>query len=100
MLTFSFPTEGGNALVRSGKIQDIFANLTADLKPEAAYFYPVGGQRGGHFIVNLKDSSEIAGLAERFWFSLRANVEVTPVMSPEDLQRGLSGMGAIVQKFG
>ncbi len=99
MVTFSFPAEGGNALVRSGKVKEIFGNLLADLKPEAAYLYPVGGQRGGHFILNMTDSSEVASVGERLWLSLGADVEMTPVMAPDDLQKGLSGLGDILKKF-
>ena len=100
MVTFSFPAESGNSVVRSGKIAEIFGNLMADLKPESAYLYPVGGQRGGHFIVNMTDSSQVAGIAERFWHGLKANVEMTPVMAPDDLQKGLSHMDEIIKKFG
>ena len=100
MVTFSFPAEGGNALIRSGKIKEIFGNLVADLKPEAAYMYPLGGQRGGHFIVNMTDSSEVASISERFWLAMNADVEMTPVMGPEDLQKGLAHMGEIIKRFG
>lgn len=100
MLTFSFPAEGGNSLVGSGKINEIFGNLMADLKPEAAYLYPVGGQRGGHFILNLTDSSQVAAVSERVWMALSADVELTPVMAPEDLQKGLAEMPQIVKRFG
>ena len=31
-----------------------------DLKPEAAYFHAVDGDRGGFFVVNMQESSEIA----------------------------------------
>jgi hypothetical protein len=100
MVTFSFDAEGGNAVVRSGKIKEIFGGLVADLKPEAVFLYPVGGQRGGHFIINMTDSSEVGGVAERFWHALSADVEITPVMTPDDLQKAMSGMGEIVKKFG
>lgn len=100
MVTFSFPTDSGNAVIRSGKIKDVFNNLVADLKPEAVYLYPVNGQRGGHFIVEMTDSSQVAGVSERFWHALGADVELTPVMGAEDLQKGLSEMGDIVKRFG
>lgn len=99
MVTFSFPTDSGNALVSSGKIKEVFGHLMTDLKPEAAYFYPVAGQRGGHFIINMNDSSDVVTVADRFWIGLGADVEITPVMSPEDLGKGLSHMPEIVQEF-
>lgn len=100
MVTFSFDSESGNDIVRSGKIAQIFEKLMADIKPEAAYMYPVGGQRGGHLIVNVTDSSAVAAIGERFWFALKANVEMTPVMNPEDLQKGLAEIGEIAKRFG
>ncbi|MSQ27925.1 MAG: hypothetical protein EXR51_07290 [Dehalococcoidia bacterium] len=87
----------------SGKIAQILEKLMADIKPEAAYMYPVDGQRGGHVIVNMADSSElaaVAAVAERFWIGLKAHVTMTPVMNAEDLQKGLAGMGEIVKRFG
>ena len=100
MVTFSFPTDSGNDFVRSGKVGEAFKNLMADIKPEAAYMYPVNGMRGGHAIINMTDSSEVASVAERFWFALKAHVTLTPVMNPEDLQKGLSDISGIVKRFG
>ena len=100
MVTFSFDSENGNDIVRSGKIAKVFENLMADIKPEAAYMYPVGGQRGGHLIVNMTDSSEVATIGERFWHALNAHIEMTPVMDPGDLQKGLAHIGDIVKRFG
>lgn len=100
MVTFSFPTDSGNDIVGSGKIAQIFEKLMGDIKPEAVYLHPVDGQRGGHVIINMADSSEVAGVGERFWIALKAHVTMTPVMNPEDLQKGLSGVGEIVKRFG
>ena len=59
MVSFRFPTETGNGIVGSGKINDIFQKIMEDLKPEAAYFYPVDGDRGGVLFVNANDPSEL-----------------------------------------
>jgi hypothetical protein len=48
----------------------------------------------------MKESSQIAEIAERFFFGLNARVELVPVMSPEDLQKGLSGVQGIIQRYG
>ena len=100
MVTFSIPNDNGNDIVRSGKIAQVFQNLMEDIKPEAAYMYPRDGQRGGHLIINMTDSSEVAAVAERIWFGLKADVTMTPVMNPEDLQKGLAGMGDVLKRFG
>jgi hypothetical protein len=100
MVEFSMPTDSGNDIVRSGKVAKIFENLMADLKPEATYFYPTGGGRGGHMIVEMTDSSDVANVGERFWFGLKAHVTMRPVMGPGDLQKGLAGMEDTIKRFG
>jgi hypothetical protein len=71
-----------------------------ELKPEAAYFTPQGGDRSGFFVVNMQDSSQIAATAERFFFGLNARVDMVPVMAPDDLQKALSGVPGIIDRYG
>lgn len=71
-----------------------------DLKPEAAYFFPDGGERAGLMVFDMQDASEVDGVAERFFHGLNAQVEMTPVMTGEDLQKALSGVEAAIQRFG
>jgi len=99
MITFSFPTKTGNDSVGSGKVQKMFENLMADLKPEAAYFYPEGGDRGGVLFVNANDSSDVVRLAEPFWFGLNATVKMTPVMSADDLMKGMADISKIASRY-
>jgi hypothetical protein len=66
MIKFAFPVEAGNEAMRSGKLQKIFQQLAEDLKPEASYFFPSGGERSGFFVVDMRESSQVAEIAERF----------------------------------
>lgn len=100
MIKFRFPVESGNEAIKSGKVEKVFQQLMEELKPEAAYFYPEGGMRAGHLVVNMEESSQVAETAERFFFGLNASIEMTPVMAPEDLQKGLSTVPATIQKYG
>ncbi len=100
MVKFSVPVEAGNAAIRSGKLEKVFEQLLEDLKPEAGYFYPGGGERAGFFIVNMEDSWQVADTVERFFFGLNAKVELTPVMNGEDLHKALSGVPNIVENYG
>ena len=100
MVRFQFPVESGNEAIRSGKVNKVFETLLAELKPEAAYFFPEGGQRGGLIVVDMQASSQIAEVAERLFFGLNADVEMTPVMTPEDLQKGLAGIDAVIRNYG
>jgi len=100
MIKFAMPVEASNEAIRSGKLQKVFQQLTEDLKPEAAYFFPTGGERGGFFVVDMRESSQIAEIGERFFFGLNAKVEFVPVMAAEDLQKGLSGVAGTIQRYG
>jgi hypothetical protein len=92
MIKFAFPVQAGNDAVRSGKIEKVFQGILEELKPEAAYFFPERGERAGLFVVDMKESSQVAEIAERFFFGLNARIELVPVMAAEDLQKGLSGV--------
>src|SRR5437660_1589926 len=100
MIKFAFPVEDSNDAVRSGRLQKVFQQLAEDLKPEASYFFPTGGERGGFFIVDMRESSQIAEIAERFFFGLNAKIEFVPVMAAEDLQKALTGVQGTIQRYG
>ena len=100
MIKFAFPVEAGNAAVRDGKVEKVFQGILEELKPEAAYFFPEGGQRAGLFVVDMKESSQVVEIAERFFFGLNARIEMVPVMAADDLQKGLSGVQGIIQRYG
>ena len=102
MIKFALPVESGNTAIRTGKLQKVMQQIAEDLKPEAAYFFPTPteGQRGGFFIVEMQESSQIVEMAEPFFFGLNAKVEFVPVMSAADLEKGLSGVQNTIQRYG
>jgi hypothetical protein len=100
MVKFSSPVDAGNAAIRIGKVEKVFQQLMEDLKPEAAYFHAVDGDRGGFFVVNMQEASQIAEIAERLFFGVSAKIELVPVMTADDLRKGLSGVQATIQRYG
>jgi hypothetical protein len=100
MIKFTFPVESGNDAIRGKRVEKVFKQIAEELKPEAAYFFPQGGERGGLLVVDMTSSSQIVETAERFFFGLNAKVEMVPVMALEDLQKGLSSIEGIVQRYG
>ena len=60
-----------------------------DLKPEAAYFTARDGKRTGFIVFNLKDPSDIPSIAEPFFMGVNASIDMSPAMTPEDVQTGL-----------
>src|SRR5437763_15611682 len=100
LLKFRFPVESGNEVIRTGKMAKVMQRILDELKPEAAYFFPEGGERAGLLVFDMRESSQVAEVAERFFFGLHASVEMTPVMTAEDLEKGLSGVETVVKDFG
>jgi hypothetical protein len=96
VIKFAFPVEAGNAAIRDGEVEKVLE----EVKPEAAYFITEGGERAGLFVVDMKESSQVAEIAERFFFGLNARIEIVPVMALEDLKVGLSGVQWIIQRYG
>jgi hypothetical protein len=100
LMKASIPVEAGNATVRNGTIAATIQQILADLKPEAAYFTEDGGQRTGYIFFDMKDSSQVPAVAEPWFLAFNASVTFRPVMTPQDLASGLSGLKDAVDKYG
>jgi hypothetical protein len=90
MLKFAVPTERGNAAIKDGSLGKVMESIMSKLKPEAAYFGPIDGKRGGMVFFEMSDASQIVEAAEPFFLSYGAEVELVPVMNADDLRKGLS----------
>ena len=90
MLKASFNTEKGNELIRSGKMPQLLEGALEKIHPEAAYFTTDHGERTAYLIFDMEDSSQMPVVGESFFLDGEAEVDFTPVMNWEDLQRGLS----------
>jgi hypothetical protein len=90
MIRVKMQVEAGNRAFQDGTLQKTLMEAVDRLKPESAYFYPEQGVRTALMVVDLKDSSEIPGIAEPFFSRLNATVEFLPVMNAEDLKKGLA----------
>ncbi|MDQ0951420.1 hypothetical protein QFZ24_005343 [Streptomyces phaeochromogenes] len=90
MLKATLDTEKSNEAIRSGKMPELIKEILDHLKPEAAYFAPLGGRRTCLLFFDMKDSSELPPVGEPFLTQFNAEVEVCPIMNGEDLQKGLS----------
>lgn len=93
MLKFTMPTtEETNTSVRDGSIGQTMETILGKLQPEAAYFGPIDGKRGGYLFFNMEENSESVTKLEPFWLDLGATIEVVPVMSADDLRAGLQSL--------
>jgi hypothetical protein len=93
MVKFTFPTtEETNAKIRDGSIGQTMETMLGNLQPEAAYFGPTDGKRGGHLVFNMEEESELVTKLEPLWLELGATVEMVPVMTADDLRAGLQSL--------
>jgi hypothetical protein len=96
LLTVEFPHEPFNTLVRAGKVGEIMKRVLESIKPETAYFTEQDGRRGGIFLIDMQDASDIPHFAEPFFLNFQANCKFRIAMSPQDLQKsGLDELGKV-----
>lgn len=94
LLTVEIPHEPFNSLVRNGQAGGILGNILETIRPEAAYFTEQDGKRGGVFVVDVKNASDVPSFAEPFFLNFEANCKFRILMSPQDLQNaGLEALG-------
>jgi len=92
------PLEPFNTAVKNGTAGPKIKQILDDAKPEAAYLGEREGKRGGIFIINVNNPSEIPKFAEPWFLNFNAEVEFRIAMTPEDL--GKAGLEALGKKWG
>jgi hypothetical protein len=97
LLRVTFPVEPFNTFVKDGSVSAKMKRILDEHKPEAAYFTELGGRRSGLLIIHMEDASQIPAVAEPWFLTFNADVEVHPVMLPEDLAR--ADLGALGRKW-
>src|SRR5947199_4020154 len=101
LLRVSIPVETGNAAAKAGTLGSTVEKILADLKPEAAYFFADdNGQRSASIVFDMKDSSEIPGIAEPWFLAFNAKVSFRPVMNPQDLGKAGPSIGKAAELYG
>jgi hypothetical protein len=101
LLRVSIPVEAGNAAAKAGTLGSTGEKILADLKPEAAYFFPDdNGQRSGSIVFDMKDSSQIPAIAEPWFLAFNAKISLRPVMNPQDLATAGPSITKAGQQFG
>ena len=94
LLNVEFPAEPFNSLVRSGKVEGIIGKIMETIKPDSAHFTEQNGTRGGIFIVEVAEPSDVPRLAEPFFLEFNASCRFRIAMTPEELGKaGLDEIG-------
>lgn len=99
MMKVTIPVETGNKSAVDGTMGQTMQKILEELKPEAAYFSDVDGCRGGYLFFNMEDASQIPFVAEPWFLAFDAEVEIHPVMLPEDLAVASQSIAAAVEKY-
>lgn len=88
------PTEAGNKMIQDPKFISTLEEYINKVKPEASYFFEADGNRVMAFVVNIDSADMIAAIAEPLFQGSDANVEIHPVMSLDDLKKGIQRLNA------
>jgi hypothetical protein len=83
------PAEPGNKMIQDPDFLKKLEEYINKVKPEAAYFMPIDGQRSMALIVNAERNDQLPAMVEPLFQWMGANVVVIPVMNFDDLKRGL-----------
>jgi hypothetical protein len=94
MMKAKMETAAASKAIQQGRMPPVMQSMMEQLKPEAAYFGPDGGQRTAFIVFQMDDPSQLPSISEPFFSEFGATVEVFPVMDREDLERGLSALGS------
>jgi hypothetical protein len=100
LLKVSIPVEAGNNAIRNGSLAKTIETILGELKPEAAYFADEDGKRTGYIFLEMKDASEVPAIAEPWFLSLNAEIQLHPAMNVEDLKRAAPHMERAAKKYG
>lgn len=94
MLKFTIPVEKGNAAEKDGSLAAAIDALIEQVRPEAAYFTLEQGKRAGIVIFEESDQARLTTINEPLFAKLDAAIEIMPVLSADDLRRGLGRGGS------
>jgi hypothetical protein len=89
MMKMQIDTEAGSRAIADGSLPQLMQETLGRLQPEAAYFGPENGIRTAFIVFDLQDPSELPAISEPLFSTLKANIQMFPVMDREDLQKGL-----------
>jgi multimeric flavodoxin WrbA len=94
LLRIQLDTPASNAAIADGTMSAAMQQMLDRTQPEASYFGTIDGRRTAFIVFDLADPSDIPIVAEPALMKLNAEVNITPIMNLDDLQKGLAQLGA------
>ena len=89
LISAKIPTEAGNKMVQDPNFLKKLEEYINKVKAEASYFSEAEGNRVAAFIIDMQSADQIPVLAEPLFSGMGAHVEFHPVMSLDDLKKGI-----------
>ena len=89
LLKVQLEVEAGNRAIRDGSWGAIMDRVMQELQPEAVYFTAQDGKRTGFIVFDLKEPSDIPSVAEPFFMTVGASIDISPVMTADDVRVGV-----------
>lgn len=86
------PTTAGNKVLKDPNFMKNLEDYIHKFNCEAAYFFPLNGNRTMAFVLDLASQDMLPAVAEPLFQNFEANVEVHPAMNLDDLKKGISNM--------
>ena len=90
LLNVKMPHQPFNAAVRNGMVGSKLNRILEFIKPEAVYFTNRHGHRSAILVVDVPDAAKIPALAEPWFLTFEADVEIHTALTPEDLTNSVS----------
>lgn len=90
LIKIRVPVEAGNKAIREGTMGQIIQRTIESLKAETAFFGVENGQRTGYIVANVANTHDLVPVLEPVFIQLNAQIDFLPVMSGEELGKGLS----------
>lgn len=89
MMRVTIPVEKGNQAEADGSLSQIIQDLVEEVKPEAAYFFMEDGERAALLVFEETDAARLTKLNEPLMAKLEASIDHKPVLSLDELIKGL-----------
>jgi hypothetical protein len=83
------PTEAGNKMVQDPNFLKKIEEYINKIKAEANYFFESDSNRVVAFIMDIQSAYQIPIITEPLFSGMDAHVELHPVMSLDDLKKGI-----------
>ena len=92
LMTIELDTAAANPMIADGTGLKAMQELIEQLKPECAYFAPMNGKRACFIVFDMQDAAQLPAITEPLFQGPHASVNFAPVMTLEDVQRGLQAV--------